>query len=55
MLIQMLSAFLLAFLLCAVWGKKYVSLLKKRNVRQPLKAEVAQIYAEKDEGTNTES
>lgn len=46
MMIKMIAAFLIAFLFSAVFGKYYISWLEKKNARQPLKDEVAQIYKE---------
>ena len=40
-------AFLLAFLASATFGKYYVPWLEKKNAKQPLKEEVARMYAEK--------
>ena len=48
--VQMLSAFLLAFLITLLFGKGFIPWLKKKEITQPLKAEVKEkIYADKAE------
>lgn len=55
MALTMLCSFLIAFLGCAVFGKYYIPWLEKKNARQPLKDEVAKIYAEKDDDSEKNS
>ncbi|MBO5497085.1 MAG: hypothetical protein J5967_06730 [Oscillospiraceae bacterium] len=47
MVLRMLLALLAAFAVSAGFGKVYVPWLKKKKAAQPLKDEVARIYAEK--------
>lgn len=46
MIVKILAAFFLTFLFSTVFGKYYIPWLEKRNVRQPLKDEVAKLYKE---------
>ena len=55
MLIRMLASLLLAGLASAAFGKYYVPWLKKKNLAQPLKDEVARIYREQSGEENKES
>ena len=55
MVIKMLAAFLLAFLFSAAFGKYYIPWLEKRNSRQTLKDEVAQIYKDQSNDGNDET
>lgn len=52
MVIRILGAFLLALLFSAAFGKYYIPWLEKKNARQPLKDEVAQIYKEQSNDGN---
>lgn len=52
MLMKMLGACLLAFLFSAVFGRKYIPWLEKKNARQPLKDEVAKIYKDRNSDEN---
>ena len=54
MILRTLGAFFLALLVSAGFGKIYVPWLKKKNATQPLKEEVAKIYAEKTDGSEEE-
>ena len=49
MVIKMLGAFLTAFLVSAVFGRRFVSWLGKNKAVQPLKDEVAKIYQEQSD------
>ena len=46
MALRIVCALLLAFLVVVVFGKYYIPWLKKKKASQPLKEEVARIYAE---------
>ena len=46
--IRIIIAFLLAFVIALVLGKLFILWLNRRKMAQPLKEEVAQIYAEKE-------
>ena len=46
--IKMILALVLAFAASAGFGKWYVPWLERRGAKQPLKDEVATIYAEKE-------
>ena len=48
-----LGAALMAFLVSVLFGKRWVAWLEKKNARQPLKDEVARIYAA-DKADDTE-
>lgn len=48
MVMKMLFALLLAFVICVALGKWYIPWLKKHSAKQPIKDEVAAIYAEKE-------
>ena len=48
MVIRMLIAALASFLTAAAFGRFYVPWLGKRGASQPLKEQVAEIYAEND-------
>lgn len=48
MVIKIFLAFLLAFVVCVAFGKWYIPWLKKHGAKQPIKDEVATIYAEKE-------
>lgn len=56
MAIQMLSAFLLAFLFVVVFGKWFVPWLEKKGLRQTVKDEVdARIYSKKDGSSSADN
>ena len=48
MVMKMLFALLLAFVVCVSLGKWYIPWLKKHGAKQPIKDEVAAIYAERE-------
>jgi len=48
MKVYMLIALIFAFLFCLYFGMRYVSWLEKKNIKQPLKDEVAQVYEQDD-------
>ena len=48
MKVYMLIAFLLTFVFCYYFGKRFIPWLEKKNIRQPLKDEVAQVYKQDD-------
>ena len=48
MVIKMILAFVLAFAASVGFGKWYVPWLKKHGAKQPLKDEVASIYADRE-------
>ncbi len=54
MVVEMIIAFVLAFLITIGFGKFYVPWLKRHKYSQPLKDEVSQIYTEEDNCTNKE-
>ena len=53
MTVKIIAAFLIAFLVSVLFGKHNVSWLEKREIRQPLKDEVAKIY-DQAEGTEND-
>ena len=55
MILRTLGAFFLALLVSAGFGKIYVPWLKKKNATQPLKDEVAKIYAGKTDASAGEA
>ena len=52
--ITIIIAFLLAFVIALVLGRLFIPWLNRRKMAQPLKEEVARIYAEKEEGQAAE-
>lgn len=54
MAINMLFAFALDFLVSAIFGRFYIPWLKKKNLEQPLKDEVAQIYENRTDSESEE-
>ena len=48
MMMKLLLAILVAFVISVAIGKWYVPWLKKHGAKQPIKDEVAAIYAEKE-------
>lgn len=44
MTVYIIATFLIAFLFSILFGKRYISWLEKKGIRQPLKDEVVKIY-----------
>lgn len=55
MTVYIIVAFLIAFLFSILFGKRHISWLEKKEVRQPLKDEVAKIYDQTGDSINTET
>ena len=51
MAVIMICALLAAFMICILFGKRFIPWLKKKDIVQPIKDEVASIYDVRESGS----
>ena len=55
MAVIMLFACMLAFLFAMIFGRRLIPWMKKKEIVQPIKKEVEEIYEDKDDDTDGEN